>query len=153
MLMVSDHAGGQETNYPNQTFSKCVKLSLVNGGFKEEVKQQPDKQYIKVFEAMVTFYTNGIEETGKNNGDKDYGVTASGRIARPNRTIAMDKSIPYNTVVEIDTLGTFVVEDRGGKIHNNHIDVFVSRGEDLNKLGVKHLQARIIKWGDGKRSE
>lgn len=41
------------------------------------------------------------------------GITASGKTATIGKTVAMSKDIPFGTVIEIDGLGRYTVEDRG----------------------------------------
>ncbi len=54
-----------------------------------------------------------------------YGnMTATGRTARPNHTIAVDPSvIPYGTQVEINGI-TYTAEDCGGGVNGYSIDVY-----------------------------
>ena len=62
------------------------------------------------------------------------GLTASGKPVRENHTIASDwKVLPKGTVVILENAigkdgtvydGVYVVEDRGGGVKNNHIDIY-----------------------------
>ena len=72
--------------------------------------------------------------TGKSPSDKGYGLTATGTIATPNRTIAVDPSvIPLGSEVLIgDT--TYIAEDTGVK--GNCIDVFVTSHDEAKCLGT-----------------
>lgn len=45
--------------------------------------------------------------------EKPDGITASGVKAKIGRTVATHKSIPFGTILEIEGLGYYVVEDRG----------------------------------------
>lgn len=51
-------------------------------------------------------------------------ATASGVMPTEGRTIAADPSIPFGTKIMIDGI-VYTVEDRGGQIKGNHIDIFV----------------------------
>lgn len=65
-----------------------------------------------------------------------YGsATASGAYPTPNRTVAMGKNIPFGTKIRIgDNPTVYTVEDRGGAIGSNNVDVFVgSHSEAMNK--------------------
>lgn len=65
------------------------------------------------------------------------GITASGTIATPGRTVGVDPSvIPLGTQVYISGLGMFVAEDVGGGVGGNHIDVLVETHEEALSLGV-----------------
>ena len=71
----------------------------------------------------------------------DYGnMTATGVVAQPNHTIAVDpKVISYGTKVQINGI-TYVAEDCGGAIKNNKIDIyFESHSEALN-FGIQTLE-------------
>lgn len=72
--------------------------------------------------------------TGKSPSDKGYGLTATGTIATPNRTIAVDPSvIPLGSEVLIgDT--TYIAEDTGVK--GKCIDVFVDSHDEAKCRGT-----------------
>ncbi|MGI6030719.1 MAG: 3D domain-containing protein [Eubacteriales bacterium] len=65
---------------------------------------------------------------GKTPSDPGYGITASGAVAQEGVTIAMDK-FPFGTRVYIEGVGERVVQDRGGAIKGNRIDIFCSTHE------------------------
>lgn len=69
-------------------------------------------------------------------------ITASG--ARVHKgTMACPAEYPFGTKIEIEGMGTYVCEDRGGAIKGNHFDMwFESRGEALN-WGVRTVSATI----------
>lgn len=65
-----------------------------------------------------------------------YGnTTASGAIPSVNRTVAMGRNVPFGTKIRIGNDPTvYTVEDRGGAIGRNNVDVFVgSHSEAMNK--------------------
>lgn len=65
-----------------------------------------------------------------------YGnTTASGVIPSVNRTVAMGRNVPFGTKIRIGNDPTvYTVEDRGGAIGRNNVDVFVgSHSEAMNK--------------------
>lgn len=65
-----------------------------------------------------------------------YGnTTASGATPSVNRTVAMESNIPFGTKIRIGNDPTvYTVEDRGGAIGRNNVDVFVgSHSEAMNK--------------------
>lgn len=117
----------------------------------KRIKQMKDKykdSYIYSFEGTVTAYTAGYESTQKHKGHPLYGVTASGTKAKQGRTIAMDKRFPFGTLVKIEGFdGVFVVEDHGGKIKGNKVDVYFDSVEEAIKFGKQKRKIYIIKLG------
>ena len=69
---------------------------------------------------------------------KDNGITASGTIATQGRTVAAD--LPFGTVIYIDGVGERVVEDRGGGIKGNKIDVFMDSHAAALQFGVRKAE-------------
>ena len=61
---------------------------------------------------------------GKSPSSPGYGITAMGTRATEGRTIAMDSRFAFGTKVYIEGLGIRTVEDRGGSIKGNRIDVY-----------------------------
>ncbi|MCL4219589.1 MAG: 3D domain-containing protein [Candidatus Hydrogenedentes bacterium] len=82
------------------------------------------------------WYFKPVIASGPSKGArKKVGVTASGTKAEPG-TIAADTSLyPFGTVMYIPGYGYGKVEDRGGAIKGNHIDLYFKT----------HKQA--LKWG------
>ncbi|PAD70832.1 hypothetical protein CHH83_01860 [Bacillus sp. 7586-K] len=99
------------------------------------------------FYAVITAYTAGVESTGKSPGHPAYGKTASGTYVTEGRTIAMDKSIPFGTKVKIEGFGDqiFIVEDRGGAIVGNKIDLYMENLSDAQNFGVQTREVTILK--------
>lgn len=61
---------------------------------------------------------------GKDPSSPGYGITAVGTRATEGRTIAMDGRYPFGTKVYIEGVGYRTVEDRGGAIKGNRIDIY-----------------------------
>lgn len=74
--------------------------------------------------------------SGQNKGErKRVGITASGTRATRG-TIAADTALyPFGTVMYVPGYGYGTVEDRGGAIRGNHIDLFF------------HSHAAALEWG------
>ena len=122
-------------------------------GIEERIKQMKEKyknNYMYSFESVVTAYTAGYESTQKHKSHPLYGVTASGTKAKQGTTIAMDKSIPFGTLVKIEGFDNiFVVQDRGEKIKGNRVDVYFDSVEDAIKFGNHKRKIYIIKLVKG----
>lgn len=90
--------------------------------------------------AKVTAYCPCTKCCGPNSN----GLTASGIVAKPNHTIAMSKNYPFSTEIEIENMGIYTVEDRGGAITNDRIDIYFSSHSEALSFGVKTLRFRVI---------
>lgn len=86
----------------------------------------------------VTAYCACAKCCGKTNG-----ITASGVKATANHTIAAPSTFAFGTKVVINGT-TYVVEDRGGAIQGNRIDVYMNSHEEALRWGVRYLQLDII---------
>ncbi len=74
---------------------------------------------------------------------KHVGVTSSGAMARPG-TIAADTSIyPYGTIMHIPGYGYGRVEDTGGAIKGNHIDLYRPNHGFARHWGVRAKQVKV----------
>lgn len=103
----------------------------------------------------ITAYTAGYESTGKRPGDPYYGVTATGTTVKEKHTIAADwKVLPPGTTVKIEGLeGVYTVEDRGGGVKGNHIDLYIADLQEALRWGVRKREITIIEWGPGYAKE
>jgi len=76
----------------------------------------------------------------------DYGTMASGWYTH-NGALAASREIPFGSLVEIQGLGTFRVEDRGGAITPGHLDVWMPACSTAVQFGRRYLNARILRYG------
>ena len=77
-------------------------------------------------------------------GDYADGYTASGTIATQGRTCAAPAEIPFGTVIHIDGLGDYIVEDRGGAIKGNRIDIYFSNHQSALNFGRKTVYLKVV---------
>lgn len=94
---------------------------------------------------VVTAYTAGFESTGKNPDDPDYGITASGEYAEEGRTIACPPELDFGTIIEIESVGERICQDRGGAIKGKRIDLYMEDLHMANEFGKRELKVRIYK--------
>ncbi len=93
----------------------------------------PDYTDLGVFK--LTAYCPCSKCCGKTNG-----ITASGKKAKANHTVAADTSLlPFGTELMING-ETYVVEDRGGAVRGMVIDIFYESHEEANAHGVKYAK-------------
>ena len=93
-----------------------------------------------VEEYVITAYCHCSKCCGKSDG-----ITASGDKAVEGITVAMDKSIPFGTKIYIDGVGERIVQDRGGAITGNRIDLYFDSHQDALNFGRQTKQVTIIK--------
>lgn len=84
-------------------------------------------------------YCACVKCCGKTNG-----ITASGTKATAGRTIAAPKNYAFGTKIEIAGMGTYVVEDRGGAITGNKIDIYFDSHAEALKFGRRNLQIKVL---------
>lgn len=78
-------------------------------------------------------------------GGYSNGITAMGTTARANHTVAASSNYAFGTQIEIQGMGIYTVEDRGGAITGNKIDVYFNSHSEALAFGRKQLQIRIVK--------
>ena len=71
---------------------------------------------------LGTYWTTGYDLCWRCCGKTD-GITASGTYATVGRTCAAPKNLPFGARLYIEGVGYRIVEDRGGAIRGNKIDV------------------------------
>ena len=86
----------------------------------------------------VTAYCACMQCCGKTNG-----ITASGTHATANRTIATPSTFPFGTKVLINGI-TDTVEDRGGAIQGNRIDIYMDSHAEALRFGVQYLYVEVL---------
>ena len=86
----------------------------------------------------VTAYCACMQCCGKTNG-----LTASGTHATANRTIAAPKTFAFGTKVVINGV-TYTVEDRGGAIQGNRIDIYMDTHSEALQWGVRYLEVDVL---------
>ena len=86
----------------------------------------------------VTAYCACMQCCGKTNG-----ITASGTQAIANRTIAAPSTFAFGTKVVINGI-TYTVEDRGGAIQGNRIDIYMDTHAEALQWGVRYVQVDVL---------
>lgn len=86
---------------------------------------------------------------GKAANSPGYGKTSSGAKASAWYTVAAGGALPIGTVVYIPYFsnkpngGWFVVQDRGGAISNNRIDVYMNTYNECISFGRRNLECYV----------
>lgn len=111
----------------------------------ESTDQQSSSEPI-VKTMNVSAYCSCSSCCGKSNG-----ITASGARASSWYTVAAGKSYPIGTRIYIPYFkdmpngGWFVVQDRGGAIGNNRLDIYMGSHSEALKFGRRNLECYIYK--------
>lgn len=116
------------------------KLSELNDEYEKAVAEEKEKEskgeYLGNYK--LTFY---CAESCCNGS---YSGTALGTPIVAGRTIAVDpKVIPLGSEVYIEGYGTFVVEDTGGAIKGNKIDIAVNSHSEAMSKGIDYANVYI----------
>lgn len=126
----------------------------------EQIRLEKEKEE-KAKAVQIAKTTNRSEEIPRNNSGwvtftataycgcakccgKSTGRTASGTMATQGRTVAMPSSYKFGTKIEIQGMGNYVVEDRGGAIKGNRIDIFFSNHQSALNFGKKTINLRVV---------
>ncbi len=86
---------------------------------------------------------------GKSPSSSGYGITASGVRASAWYTVAAGKAYKFGTIIYIPYFadkpnkGWFVVQDRGGAIKNNKLDVYMNTYNECVSFGRRNLECYI----------
>ena len=85
----------------------------------------------------------------KAPGSPGYGVTASGAYASAWCTVAAGRGYPLGTIIYIPYFsnmpngGWFVVQDRGGAIANNRVDIYMNTYNECIQFGRRNLECYV----------
>ena len=86
----------------------------------------------------ITAYCSCSKCCGKTNGR-----TASGTTATAGRTVAASSKFAFGTKLNIGG-HVYTVEDRGGAINGNKIDIFVNTHAEALQWGVRYLNVSVV---------
>lgn len=75
---------------------------------------------------------------------KQVGVTASGKTARHGTIAADPKVFKFGTKMRVPGYGTGVVQDVGGAIKGQHIDIWFSDHTKAKRWGKRRLNVQIL---------
>lgn len=149
-----------KVKYQNEVEIEKILLS-------EVVIREPQNRIVQVQKKIETSRsasmprttgTEGISSTAVINGEtykitaycscskccgKATGRTASGTMATAGRTVAAPAKFAFGTKLNIGG-HIYTVEDRGGAIKGNRIDIFVSSHSAALQWGVKYLPVSVV---------
>lgn len=111
---------------------------------------EPQETLVSLGEYKLTAYCPCTKCCGKwgENRPKDANgniivVTASGRYAKANWTVAADTSVlPFGTRIYINGY-EYEVQDRGGAVKGNRIDIYFDDHQEALNFGVQYAEVMI----------
>ena len=80
------------------------------------------------------------------------GITASG-VPATGRICAAPPEYPFGTVFDVEGMGEYVCEDRGGVIKGNKLDLLFETHAEALEFGRKDLKVTIVRWPEAKFNE
>lgn len=98
-------------------------------------------------ECVITAYCPCEKCCGIWAKNRPNGVvyTASGEVAQEGVTVAADWDVyPAGTVLYIEGMGEYVVQDVGGAVNGNHIDIFLSSHEKAVNFGKQTAFVEVL---------
>lgn len=151
--MIAEQKAKIEEENRTQELKKQEQIKLA------KAKEQQEKR--KVAKVVNNTTSRGDIESRKDNSGyikftataycgcakccgKSTGKTASGTTATAGRTVAMSSSYSFGTKIEIQGMGTYIVEDRGGAIKGNRIDIFFSNHQKALDFGRKTVYLKVL---------
>lgn len=121
----------------NTVSSRSETTSRANNNANSENNAEGKTSKVKVYK--ITAYCS----CSKCCGSYASGYTSSGTKAVAGRTVAAPSSLPFGTKLKING-NTYVVEDRGGAIKGNRIDIYVNSHSAALSWGVKYLPVEVV---------
>ena len=136
-------------------------IEIGRNAISEEILQEPVNKIVRV-QSKVTSRSTNVSRSdleSSSGGVKIYKVTAycscskccgryssgytsSGTKAQSGRTVAAPSNLAFGTKLLINGK-EYVVEDRGGAINGNRIDIYVDSHAEALRWGVKYLPVEI----------
>ncbi|MGB9779634.1 3D domain-containing protein [Caldanaerobacter sp.] len=101
-------------------------------------------RYREVKTMLATAYDSSEESTGKRPGDPDYGITASGMVAKRGVVAVDPRVIPLGTRLYVEGYGFCIAADTGGAIKGNRIDVYFPTREEVRNWGRRYVKVYIL---------
>lgn len=139
-----------KVKYQNEEEIEKIKLS-------EEIIKEPVDRIVQIQKNITSRTGTTIANTSNGNTKifkvtaycscakccgKTTGITASGTKATAGRTIATSGQFAFGTKLIINGQ-EYTVEDRGGAIQGNRIDVYMNSHAEALAWGVKYLPVQV----------
>lgn len=128
----------QNSRQAAQIKDKQQQIEILEIMLDYQEEEQPKDIYAGEFE--ITYYCPCTDCCGKTDG-----ITASGTLAQEGITVAADWDIlPLGSKIYIEGIGYRTVEDKGGAIVGQSLDVFVNSHTEALELGRHKADVWIV---------
>lgn len=115
-----------------------AEAQLISAQSDLEVLKQNKVAYLGQYQ--ITYYCACKQCCGKENG-----ITASGEIVQEGVTVAADTSIlPMGSKIYIEGIGWRTVQDRGGAIKGNKLDIYVPSHDSPMPYNKQKLNVWVV---------
>lgn len=137
----------QTIETPAQSPETIVQQTPVQEPVKETISNRNSEPREEWIQFTATGYCACQKCCGKTNG-----VTASGAKATAGVTVAMPSNYSFGTKIQLkNTNGTlmnggnyYTVQDRGGAIKSNRIDIFFSSHQEALNFGRRTVYLKVV---------
>lgn len=134
----------------SNVIDQAVEINKLNDKNEELMKEisrlNSDMEVLKVYlfgycgEFEISYYDSCYQCCGKTNG-----MTASGEKAQEGVTVAADTSIfPMGSKIYIEGIGWRTVQDRGGAIKGNKLDIYVPSHDSPMPYNKQKLSVWVV---------
>ena len=114
-------------------------LTLQLTSVQSDLKALKQNKIFYLGKFKITYYCACKKCCGKDNG-----ITASGVKAQEGITVAADTSkLPFGSKIYINGIGWRTVQDRGGSIKGNRLDIYISSHDDPKPYNVQYLDVWV----------
>lgn len=104
-----------------------------------DLKNLKENKVTYIGQYKITYYCACKQCCGKTNG-----ITASGAKVQEGVTVAADTSkLPFGTKIYIKGIGWRTVQDRGGAIKGNRLDIYIASHNDPKPYNVQNLDVWV----------
>ncbi len=130
--------------FENRKEALNYKLSILWDEPREVEMDEDLKGYASVENYNVTAYCACYQCSGNNT------LTASGTMPKEYRTMAASKNLPFGTVLYVPALkntpsnGWYIVEDRGGAIKGNRLDLYMGSHSQALQFGRQTMEVYVF---------
>lgn len=101
-------------------------------------------RFKRALNMVATAYCACEKCTGKNPGEKGYGITRSGMPVKPGVVAVDPRVIPLGSRLYVEGYGFAQAADTGSAIKGNRIDLYYSTHAESQKYGVKRIKVYVL---------